>query len=100
MMGKYDSDEYCYEASGVVKRVGSGVSSVAPGMPVMCFYEGDFATILRVDKNLCYPFDEADGFEKMCSIPTPFLTAVHGIFDVARVQSGEVCLAPHGHQPP
>ncbi|KAH7041155.1 LOW QUALITY PROTEIN: uncharacterized protein B0I36DRAFT_391961 [Microdochium trichocladiopsis] len=80
------------EASGVVLRVGSGVTRFRPGDAVFQASAGSFKTILRTKEALCQPVPSGMSFAEAASIPIVFTTALGALRDVANIQPGETIL--------
>lgn len=85
-------DAFGMECAGVVTRVGEGVTRFRPGDEVVASPKaGSFQSYVTVDQQYVYPkprrlrMEEAPNF-------TGFLTAYHGLVNVARLRAGEKVL--------
>lgn len=83
------------EFSGVISRIGRGVSRFKPGDRVMGFGASCFAShvVTRVDAIAKIP--ETWTFEAAATVPTVFLTAYYALKHLAQLQEGERVLI-HG----
>ncbi|MEV7417051.1 SDR family NAD(P)-dependent oxidoreductase [Streptomyces sp. NPDC089919] len=77
------------EAAGVVVEVGSGVVGLAPGDRVMGLVPDGFGSLAVTDRRLVVPMPEGWSFTEAASVPLVFLTAYHGLVDLAGLRSGE-----------
>ncbi|KAB2571677.1 Reducing polyketide synthase PKS2 [Lasiodiplodia theobromae] len=77
------------EAAGVVTRVGSAVSSLAPGDRVAAMPDGAYGTHTRCKASSAARIPADMSFEHAASIPIVFCTAYHALVELARLQRGE-----------
>lgn len=77
------------EASGVVTRVGSAVSTLAVGDRVAAMPDGAYGTHTRCKASSAVRIPAEMSFEAAASIPIVFCTAYHALVDLARLQRGE-----------
>jgi len=89
----------CYELSGVVEAVGSGVAGIAAGDEVFALTpfdrDGVAADYTVLPAELLVPRPGALGHAESAAIPLPALTAWQGLFDHGRLGAGERVLI-HG----
>ncbi|RDA88225.1 hypothetical protein CP532_0333 [Ophiocordyceps camponoti-leonardi (nom. inval.)] len=95
-MGIIDSPQgnLGFEASGVVKRIGTAVTNVKVGDRVMAMSTKCFSTQLRAHHQLVFPLPHGISFEDGASIPVAFLTVVHSLINVGQLKKGQVG-SPH-----
>jgi acyl transferase domain-containing protein/NADPH:quinone reductase-like Zn-dependent oxidoreductase/acyl carrier protein len=93
--------QYPYEAplgsegAGVVVEVGPGVDRLAPGDRVMGFLGDAFGPYAVTDHRFLVPIPADWSFVEAASVPTVFLTAHHGLYELGKLQRGERVLI-HG----
>ncbi len=84
------------EVSGVVRRVGPGVTSVRPGDEVIALTRpemGGQASVVVTDESFVVPKPPEVGHEEACGFAVPFL-AMYLAFERAEVRPGERVLIP------
>jgi acyl transferase domain-containing protein/NADPH:quinone reductase-like Zn-dependent oxidoreductase/acyl carrier protein len=84
-----EDDAIGSDGAGVVLEVGSGVHDIEPGERVMGLMLGAFATTVVVDRSLIVPVPAGWSFTQAASVPSVFLTAYHGLVDLAGLRRGE-----------
>lgn len=72
------------EGSGVVQRVGKGVTTLKPNDRVVCLAIGMHASVARVDASSCRPIPEGMSFEEAASLPVVHCTAFNAFYRIAR----------------
>ncbi|MFZ5964214.1 SDR family NAD(P)-dependent oxidoreductase [Thalassococcus sp. BH17M4-6] len=82
------------ECSGTVVMSGPE-ATLQPGTPVLAFVPGAFASHVTVSEDTVMPATDAASLPAATSIPVPFLTALYGLEELARLQTGETVLI-HG----
>ena len=80
------------ECSGVISRVGEGVTQWKVGDEVIAIAPGSFASHAIVSEALLARKPRNLSHEQAAAIPIAFLTAVHALEDCARIRSGETVL--------
>jgi acyl transferase domain-containing protein/NADPH:quinone reductase-like Zn-dependent oxidoreductase len=80
------------EGAGVVVEVGSGVTSVAPGDRVLGLFRRGFGPTAVADHRLLARMPDGWSFVHAASVPVVFLTAYHGLRNVAGLRRGESVL--------
>src|SRR5262245_18726892 len=81
------------EAAGIVKAVGSGVSSVAPGDRVVAtLVHGAFAERIVVPELATVKLPDAVGFEVGAATLLTYATTIHALVDRAAIRAGEALL--------
>jgi phthiocerol/phenolphthiocerol synthesis type-I polyketide synthase C len=83
------------ELSGVVTRIGKGISGIRPGDEVIAFAPRAFATHAITKKEAVMKKPSAWSFEAAATIPTAFFTVYYALVELARVRPGERLLI-HG----
>ena len=77
------------EAAGVVLEVGSDVEDLAPGDRVMGFATDAFGSMAVADRQMLVPMPAGWTFAQAASVPVAFLTAYHGLVNLAGIRCGE-----------
>ncbi|MEU0539185.1 type I polyketide synthase [Nocardia sp. NPDC005978] len=77
-----------HEAAGVVRAVGAGVTGFAPGDRVFGLF-GEIAGTAAADHRLLAAMPRAWSFAQAAAAPVAYLTALHGLRDIAGGRSGE-----------
>jgi acyl transferase domain-containing protein/NADPH:quinone reductase-like Zn-dependent oxidoreductase/acyl carrier protein len=79
------------ECSGIVSRVGEGVTGLRPGDAVIAVSsaQGTLASHITLDAVCVVPKPEELGFEEAATVPIVFLTAWFALHKLARLQAGE-----------
>ncbi|RDA84718.1 hypothetical protein CP532_5236 [Ophiocordyceps camponoti-leonardi (nom. inval.)] len=80
------------EAAGVVRRVGSKVTTFSPGDRVLQMAPCSMATYTRTHQANVHAIPNGVSFEEAASVPVAFSTAYHSLIDVARLKKGETVL--------
>lgn len=91
-MGQLSDSMLGTECSGVVRRVGDGVTRVQIGDRVMTWRLGCHQTYVRNPEMMVQKIPEAVSFEIAASIPTIYCTVYHALIDGARLHAGESIL--------
>ena len=94
-MGQLQEKHLGLDCSGVVSRLGSKVSNLEVGQPVMTWTLGSFKTFARNKARMCLPIPKAMSFTDAASLPLAFCTAYYSLFEVGRLRKGETVLI-HG----
>ncbi|KAH7305246.1 hypothetical protein B0I35DRAFT_362380 [Stachybotrys elegans] len=92
LMGQLSDPLLGVECSGIVRRVGSGVSRFKPGDRIYTSSTSCFRTIHRAPEALCQLMPEDLNFTDAATIPIIFITALYCLRDLARLQPGETIL--------
>lgn len=86
-----------YQASGVVREVGEGVTSVAPGQRVVAMMmKGSHAELASVSARKVWALPDTVSFEDAASLPVEFGTASDCLFEFGHLQPGETVLVQAG----
>ncbi|KAI0415269.1 putative polyketide synthase [Xylaria grammica] len=91
-MGLIADKELGFDASGIIKSVGSKVKTTKPGDRVATFYPGACRTLLRTHESLVAILPEETSLEEGASLPTAYVTAYHSLFEIGRLEPGEAIL--------
>ncbi len=91
VLGLYPGEEKVIggEGAGVVLEVGPGVEDLAVGDRVMGLLGGAFGAVAVTDRRLLVPVPEGWSWTRAASVPIVYLTAYHGLVDLAKVRAGE-----------
>ncbi|KAB1979592.1 SDR family NAD(P)-dependent oxidoreductase [Streptomyces triticiradicis] len=98
VLGMYPGDPGAPGAEGMgeVVAVGPEVTGVRVGDRVMGMITGGFGPLAVVDERLIVPVPAAWPDEVAAAVPLVFLTAYHGLVDLAGLRSGERVLVHAG----
>ncbi|MES9542838.1 SDR family NAD(P)-dependent oxidoreductase [Actinomadura sp. NPDC000600] len=80
------------EAAGIVTETGPGVSGVAVGDRVMGLIDHAFGPVAVTDHRTVVPLPPGWSFTEAAAVPAAFVTARHGLVELARLQPGETVL--------
>ncbi len=90
---KGETDIMGLECSGVVSKVGAGVSAVGVGDRVMALLPGGgYAEKVVIPEHMAIPIPERFDFYEAAAIPEAFLTAREGLFTLGRLAPGDTVL--------
>jgi NADPH:quinone reductase-like Zn-dependent oxidoreductase len=79
-----------FEVAGEIARVGDGVEGWRPGARVLAVTRfGGYTSCLNATADFVRPLPEGWSFEEGAAFPTTYLTAWHGLVQLARLQAGE-----------
>ncbi|SES41701.1 type I polyketide synthase [Lentzea albida] len=97
-LGMYPGDAGVFgaEAAGVVVDAGPEVVGVRPGDRVMGMFPGVFGLLAVTDERFVVKVPYGWSDETAASVPVAFLTAYHGLLDLAGLQAGERILVHAG----
>ena len=84
-----DKDPLGAECSGIVRRVGSGVTRFSDGDEVLAIAIGCFATYAIATEPLVFRKPASLSFEQAASLPIAYLTAHYCLHSLARISSGQ-----------
>ncbi|KAL3291241.1 beta-ketoacyl synthase domain-containing protein, partial [Colletotrichum asianum] len=93
-MGIVPENEYTigYEAAGIVKRLGPGVTKFKEGDRV-CFLNGSsYANRLQVPIGRAHVIPDWMSFEDAATIPSVYLCSIYSLFDIANLKEGQSVL--------
>lgn len=85
-----------YELAGIVRRVGPNVTKLAIGDRVVGGSERTFATLLKTREVLFEKLPSHISFVEAASIPTVFLTVMHALQNLGRLEKGQSVLIHSG----
>ena len=79
-----------YEVSGIVNKIGTGVSDLAVGDRVMAgTYFGGYASKVTIPRRQVLPLPESVSLQEGAALPVNFFTAHLALFEMARVRAGD-----------
>lgn len=78
------------EASGIVRRIGHGVTRFEVGDRVVAIGYGACSTIMATTELLCEELPHGISFAHGASMPIVFATAIHALMNIGRLQRGQV----------
>jgi NADPH2:quinone reductase len=86
-----------YQASGIVREVGDGVTAFVPGQPVVATMGfGSHAEVISVPAGSVWAIPEGLSLGKAAGVPIEFGTADDCLFEFGRLQKGETVLIQAG----
>ncbi|KAI0188556.1 putative polyketide synthase [Astrocystis sublimbata] len=93
-MGIVPENEYTlgYEASGVVTRLGPGVTKFKVGERVCFLNNGSYANRLQVPTGRAHAIPDSMSFEDAATIPSVYLASMYSLFDMANLKKGQSVL--------
>lgn len=95
-MGEYNTVTLGSDGAGIVTRVGSAVKKAKVGDHVVYMdgmgRTGTFQTYGRVIEDLVASIPKDTSFEVAASQPTIYVTAIYGLYNLARLSRGETIL--------
>lgn len=95
-MGEHNALTFGNEGAGIVTRVGSAVRKVSVGDHVVYMdgmgRTGTFQTYGRAIEDLMAIIPKDMSFVVAASLPSVFVTAIYGLYDLARIRKGETIL--------
>ncbi|KAH0436371.1 polyketide synthase [Colletotrichum camelliae] len=93
-MGIVPENEYTigYEAVGIVKRLGPGVTKFQEGDRVCFLNGGSYANRLQVPIGRAHVIPDWMSFEDAATIPSVYLCSIYSLFDVANLKEGQSVL--------
>jgi myxalamid-type polyketide synthase MxaB len=77
------------ECAGTVVSIGEGVTNVSPGDEVMVLAENTFSDSVIARAQAIYPKLSSHSFADAVTIPLAYLTAYHGLFNLAQIKAGD-----------
>jgi len=78
-----------FECAGTISQVGADVSHVQVGDAVVAATEGSFASFVTIEAALVARKPDNLSFEAAAGIPTAFLTAYYGLYELAKLKAGD-----------
>ena len=91
-MGQIPDRLLGFDAAGIVRRVGSGVSRFRVGDKVAMYGHGSHRTIHRSKADFCALIPDGLSFEQAATIPVVHGTAWYGLVQLAQVRKGQTIL--------
>ena len=86
-----------YQASGVIREIGEGVTGLQVGQPVVATMAyGSHASVVSVPAGSAWVLPDGMSFEVGAGIPIEFGTADDCLFEFGRLQAGETVLIQAG----
>ena len=95
-MGHIAADCLGLEGSGIVTRVGSGVTTFKQGDRVIFFHLGSYKTIVRAEEQTVVKLPANTSFAEGAALPIVFSTVIHSLANVANLRKGERILIHSG----
>ncbi len=77
------------EGAGVIVEIGPEVGDLAVGDRVMGMFFAGFAPLAVTERRLLARIPDGWSFTEAAAVPTAFLTAYHGLLDLAGLRAGE-----------
>ena len=85
-----------WECAGEIAAVGAGVAGWSVGDQVLALAQGSLATRVCADVRLVFARPSRLTAQEAVTLPSAFLTAYHGLCELARLERGERVLIHHG----
>ncbi|KAH9989423.1 acyl transferase domain-containing protein [Xylariaceae sp. FL0662B] len=85
-------DAFGLECSGVVRAVGPEVTDLSVGDRVMAITCEAYATTTRTAASRCIKMPDDMGFEEAAGMPCIYITVIHGLVNLARLEKGQTVL--------
>ncbi len=86
-----------YQAAGVIRSVGEGVSDLTHGQPVVAtMFAGSHAELVSVPARSVWPLPAGLSIEHAAAVPIEFATAHDCLFEFGHLQAGEAVLVQAG----
>ncbi|KAB8293815.1 hypothetical protein EYC80_009297 [Monilinia laxa] len=94
IMGVIPENEYTtgYEAAGVVKRLGPGVTRFKVGDRVCFLNSGSYVNRLQVGIDRAHIIPDSMNFEDAATIPSVYLRSIYSLYDIANLREGQSLL--------
>ncbi|OAA57318.1 Beta-ketoacyl synthase [Cordyceps fumosorosea ARSEF 2679] len=93
-MGIVPENEYTlgYEAAGIVKRLGPGVTKFKVGDRVCFLANGSYANRLQVPYQRAHVFPDTISFEEAATIPSVYLASIYSLYHLGNLRAGQTVL--------
>ncbi|KAI1416673.1 hypothetical protein F5Y13DRAFT_205511 [Hypoxylon sp. FL1857] len=85
-------DGFGFECSGVIAAVGPEVKDFAVGDRVMSITADAYATTTKTSASICIKVPDDLSFEEAASMPCVYITVIHGVVNLARLEEGQTVL--------
>ncbi|WP_460062317.1 SDR family NAD(P)-dependent oxidoreductase [Streptomyces sp. YKOK-I1] len=95
-LGMLDREVPGREGAGVVLETGPGVTGLAPGDRVLGLFSGAYGPVAVTDHRLLTRQPDDWSFTEAAAAPIVFLSAYHGLVDLADLRPGEAVLVHAG----
>ncbi|MGW2892911.1 SDR family NAD(P)-dependent oxidoreductase, partial [Streptomyces griseoruber] len=95
-LGMLDREVPGREGAGVVLETGPGVTRLAPGDRVLGLFSGAYGPVAVTDHRLLTRQPDDWSFTEAAAAPIVFLSAYHGLADLADLRPGEAVLVHAG----
>jgi acyl transferase domain-containing protein len=95
-MGIVPDNEYNigFECSGVVTRLGVGVTKFKIGDHVCMLKQGTYANRIHVHVDRCHTIPASMSYEEAATIPSVYLCSLYALYHLANLQEGQVRTVP------
>ncbi|KAF5970834.1 fumonisin cluster-polyketide synthase [Fusarium bulbicola] len=80
------------EGSGIITKVGTGVSKLQPGDPVFYLADNCFSTQITISAQRCAKIPSQLAFEDAATMPCVYATVIHSLLDIGGLRSGQSIL--------
>lgn len=82
------------EASGIVRRVGTGVADLAPGDPVVLLGSGLLRSHAVTRAGTCLKVPSCLSLQEAAGLPVVFATVIYSLVRVGSLKQGQVSAYP------
>jgi NADPH:quinone reductase-like Zn-dependent oxidoreductase len=87
-----DTGSLGFEASGIVRRVGSQVKHINIGDRVMLMDRGTLSTMVTTSESRCAKIPDSLDFQQAATMPCVYATAMYSLFNVGGLLEGQASL--------
>lgn len=91
-LGQLDENEFGTDCTGIVRRIGEGVTGLKPGDRVCAPFFGAIKTYVYREESDMLKIPDALSMEAACGVINPALTAWYSLIDVARLTKDDKIL--------
>lgn len=82
--------EFGLEAAGVITRVGADVTNLKVGDRVCCLKNQAYSTYLVSEDKYCVRLPDRLSLDEAASMLMPYVTSIHSLINVGRLEKGQV----------
>ncbi|KAL6817692.1 reducing type I polyketide synthase [Trichoderma camerunense] len=93
-MGIVPGNEYAlgFDSAGIVTKLGEGVESFQVGQRVAIMAPGQMVTRTQIRADQAHVIPDSMSFAQAAALPLTYMTAMHCLFDIAKIQTGQKVL--------
>lgn len=79
-----------FEVAGIVRGIGTNVTSVSVGDRVLSNCRQGFSTVITVNEETCERLPDELSFRDAATMPVTFTTAIYSLMDIGNLKEGQV----------